>query len=106
MPFDPRCIFRRAEAELGREIEGHDHADGHGFAMEQVVAIAAFQLQRMAEGVAQIQQRPGAGLPLILGDDGGLGGAADAHGALPRGIVAVDDGRPMLLEPGEEGRHR
>ena len=69
MAFDARRIVRRAEAEARRKVEGHHHADGHGLAMQQLVCIAAFGLQRMAEGVAEIEQRAGAGLALVLADD-------------------------------------
>ena len=70
--------------------------------MEQLVAIAAFGLERMAEGMAEIEQRAArrsrSSAPTIRG----LGGAGDGDGVAPGGEIAVEQGGAMALQPGEE----
>ncbi len=62
---------------LDREGEGQPHADGDRLAMQQPVRIAGEGLERMAEGVAEIEQRAGAGLLALVGrDDRRLGAHA------------------------------
>ena len=67
-----------------RKAEGERHAGGDRLAVEQPVGEAAGRLQRMAEGVAEIEQRPVAGLALVAGHDRGLGAAAHGDGVLAR----------------------
>ncbi len=59
----------------------------------------------MPEGVAEVEQHAVAGLRLVAGDDGGLGGdaALDGLGQHAR-IVAVKQALPMAVEPLEERR--
>ena len=45
----------RAEAERGGELEGEQAADRHGLAVQQPVRIAGRRLERVAEGVAEVQ---------------------------------------------------
>ena len=103
MPAHARHRFGRAEAELGREIESEPHAQRHRLAMQQRVAEAGLGFERMAEGVAEIQERALAGLALVDRDDSGLGGAALQHRLAPRIGIAGDELRPRLLQPFEEG---
>ena len=98
-------ILRRAEAELGREIEGQRHAGAHRLAMQQVGAEAGLGLERMAEGMAEIEQRAQVGgLALVGGHDARLGTAAllDRVGALGR--VARQHRGAVLLAPCPERR--
>ena len=62
MPLDADGILRRAQPMLDRIGEGEPHADGDRLAMQQPVGIAGEGFERMAEGMAEIEQRPGAGL--------------------------------------------
>ena len=53
------------------------HADRHALAMHEAGAVVAGRrLQRMAERVAEIEQRAVAGLEFVARDDIGLGAAA------------------------------
>ena len=103
MRGDPFRILRAAQAKARRIAEGERHAGGHALAMEQRVGKAGIGLQRMAEGVAQVQQGAPAGrLALVIGDDRRL----SAHAALDRigaGCrVAVQQPVGIGLAPGEE----
>jgi hypothetical protein len=64
------------------------HADGDRFAVQQVVGIAALGLQRMAEGVAEVEQRPRARFPFVGDDDRRLGTAARGDRRAPRAGLA------------------
>ena len=87
MPGHAICRSRRAETSALGEAEGLHHADGHAFAMEQRCGIAGGRFQRMAEGVAEIEQCAHACFGLVLGHDRSLGlaGAADGMNARLRG---------------------
>ena len=92
----------RDQAAPGREGEGEHHADRHRLAVEQAVGIAGGGFQRVAEGVAEIEQGAGAALlALVGGDDCGLAAAGDGD-RLVALRPAGDDGAPVLLQPGEE----
>ena len=106
MAAHARRRLRRTEAESRREIEGEPHADGHRLAMQQRVAEAALGLERMAEGVAEIEQRALAGLALVGGDDRGLGGAAAQHRLVPRVGVAGEQRRRRALRARRRKRGR
>ena len=57
-----------------RIARGEHHAERDRFAMQQPVGKAGLRLERMAEGVAEIEQGARAGgLALVLGDDPRLG---------------------------------
>ncbi len=62
-------IVRRDHAELRRKFRREHHADRHPLAVEQAVGEAGRGFQRMAEGVAEIEQRALAGLALVADDD-------------------------------------
>ena len=80
------------------------HADRHALAMHQPGAvIAGRRFQRMAEGVAEIEQRPVAGLEFVARHDIGLG-AAGFGDRLGARRTAGKHVAPVLLEPGEEIR--
>ena len=76
----PRRRRRRAEPSSSRQPERQADADGHRLAVQQPVGIAGPGLQRMAEGVAQVEQHAVAGLGLVAGDDVGLALHADGDG--------------------------
>src|SRR5690606_31413322 len=59
-------------------------------------------LQRMREGMAEIQQLAIAGLSLVCRHDGGLGTTARDDGPTQGGTVAPDDARSFGLQPSEE----
>ena len=70
----------RRPGPAGSEAEGQADADGDGLAVQQPVGEAGPGLQRVAEGVAEVEQHAVAGLGLVAGDDGGLARHADGHG--------------------------
>ena len=73
--------------------------------MKQCVGKAGLGLQRMAEGVAKVQQGAGAGgLALVLRHDARLGLHALCHRIFQRFGIARSDFRAVLLAPGEELR--
>ena len=86
MPLDAGHVVGRAEALLGGEGEGKPHADGDGLAVQEAVGVAGEGLKRMAESMAEIEQRAGAALLALVGlNDRGLGADArgDGRGAWP-----------------------
>ena len=100
--FSPNCVLACAQALAGGEPKGLGHADGHGFTMQQVLAIAAFGLQGVAEGVAEIEQGPAAGFPFVLRHDFRLHLHRASHG---EGQVVGRQGgdlAAMGFQPGEE----
>ena len=68
-----RGVVGAKELAPRREAEGERHADRHRLAVQQPVGEAGLGLERVAEGVAEIEQRALAGLALVVGDDAGLG---------------------------------
>ena len=62
-----RALRRRPaqQAEPRRELEGQRHAERDRLAVQQPVGEAGRGLERMAEGVAEIEQRAVAGLALV-----------------------------------------
>ena len=90
--------------EPRRKAERQRHAGGDRLAMQQPVGKAASRFQRVTESVAEIEQRPLAGLALVARHDRGLGAAAHGDGVLARGTRAcAKDVAPVRLQPGEEG---
>src|SRR5262249_48328608 len=58
MRLDPRGIARSGEAKCGREAERHGATDRDAFAMHEAGGIICGDgLERMAESVAEIEQR-------------------------------------------------
>ena len=74
---------RRAE-----NSNGERHAEPDRLAVQQPVGEAGRRLERVAEGVAEIEQRAVAGLALVARDDRGLGAAAHRDGVFARGPPA------------------
>ena len=92
----------RAEAEAGREVEGERAADRDRLAVQQPVGVAGGGLERVAEGVAEVEERALALLGLVADDDRGLHLAGAADGVQARVRVAGGEGGGVRLEPGEE----
>ncbi len=99
-----RSVGGRAEPEPDREGRCEHDAERHRLPVEQRVAVARERFQRVAERVAEIEQRAGAGLALIGRDQGSLGAAARHDRVLPGRVVARQQGRAVRLEPGEQRR--
>src|SRR5882762_10286919 len=96
---DAMRILPRGEAEAHGEIESEDHAEGHGFAMQEPVAKPGLGLERMAKGVAKIQQGAVvAGLALIGGDDYCLHPATHHDRARQRGRFEIAYRPPLRFE--------
>ena len=78
IPIAARCARTRLGASCaqrpsrGRQFEGQRAADRHALAMQQPVGIAGRRLERVAEGVAEVEKRPLALLGLVAADDAGL----------------------------------
>ena len=95
-------VVGRAQAEVAREAERAGHADRHALAVDQRLAVVMGEaLERVAEGVAEIEQRALALLDLVGGDDARLGGAARRDRLQPR-RPAGEHRAPVAFEPGEE----
>ena len=95
-------VLPRAEPEPDREAEGEAHPDRHRLAMDEPGGVVAgHALERVREGVAEVEQRPLAVLALVADDDRGLRPAA-----LGDGVVALrpagEDPAPVRLAPFEE----
>ena len=84
MAFDARGISFSDHAELGRQLRGQHHADGNAFAVKQPVGEAGRGFERMAEGVAEIEQRALAVLALVARNDRSLGAAGSCDRMLAR----------------------
>ena len=72
------------------------------FAVEQPIGKSGRGFQRMAESMAEIEQRAFAGLALVARHDRRLGAARGRDGVFARGAAGEDVGM-VGLEPGEEG---
>ena len=92
----------RQQAAPRREFERERHAERDRLAVQQPAGEAGGRLERVPEGVAEIEQRPLAGLALVAADDRRLHAAAHRDGVLARGS-AGEHLLPVGLEPGEEG---
>ena len=106
MPAHAVRLLPRSKTETHREIERQHHAERHRLAMQQPVAEPGLGLQRMAEGMAEIQQRPVAGLALVGRDDVRLHAAADHDGAGQRRRFEIADRAAFGFQPVEEIRRR
>ena len=98
----PCAVALGTQSEANRQVEREAYADGHRFAVQQRLAEAALGLQRVTEGVSQVEERPAAAFLFVVGDDGGLGGATGVHRAPPRLPVAGAESGPGIFQPGEE----
>ena len=101
-----QLLAHLARGELEREAERQRHADADRLAMQQGAAvIPGLRLQRMGEGVAQVQQRaPALGLLLALValDHPRLGETRPPHRLGLELGIAREQGRTVRLAPGEE----
>ena len=100
--FDAGGIGIRDHAELRGKLRRQHHADGNALAMEQAIGEAGCSLQRMAEGMTEIEQRALAVFALVAGDNRGLGAAGGCDRVLARSAAGKDVGM-VGVEPGEEG---
>src|SRR6056297_4314571 len=102
MRLDTARILPAAQPLRNREAEGLRHAQSHGLAMNQTGGIITrHALQGMAESMAEIEQRPLAGLAFVARHDRRLGPAGDFHGVLALGPATIYP-RPVGLAPGKE----
>ena len=96
-----------AVAQPDRQHEGQPQPDGHGFPMQQAAIVPHLGFQRVAEGVAQVEQGAAidaALLALIGRDHAGLEGTGHADGLGLHGGVARQHRRPVALTPCEQCR--
>ena len=103
MPLHARGVTWRDHAELRREVGRQHHADRDALAMEQPVGKPGGGFQRMAERVAEIEQRSLAVLAFVARDDRRLGAARGGDGVFARRAAGKDLG-VVGFEPGEERR--
>jgi ribonucleoside-diphosphate reductase alpha chain len=96
-------VILRGKTEPGGEAVRQDHADRHRFAMVQAVGVAGGGFQRMAECVAEIEQRALSLFALVSGDGLGLGAAGGGDGMLAL-RPAGGDRTPVGGQPDEEFR--
>ena len=84
-------------------MKRRDHAPGDGFAVQQRT-ITARRLNRMAEGVAEIENHAHTKLPLIQADHLGLHPDGGRDHLLQRRRIALVNGLAMALNEAEERR--
>ncbi len=92
---------RPSQPSATRRASRERHADADGFAVQPAL-VAADGLERVAEGVARVQQRAAALLAFVLGDDGGLDLAAAPNRVGQRRGVEAPQVVDVALEPREE----
>jgi len=92
MALDPGGIGFGNHAEFGGKFRRQHHADGNAFAVKQAIGKAGRSLQRMAERVAEIEQRALAVFALVAGDDRGLGAAGGRNRVLTCRAAGEDVG--------------
>ena len=95
-----------AESEPDREIEREPHAERDRLAVQQRVAESGLGLERVAERVAEIEERPLALLALVGGDDLRFRGTAPQHRLAPRGRVAGDETGAAVSSQSKKARSR
>src|SRR5690242_3526449 len=101
MRRDALGVLVGAQPLARREAEGERHAGGDRLAVQQPVGKAGLRLQRMAEGMAEVEQRAlAAGLALILADDPRLGGDAGRDRLQAEVDITVEQRRAVRLAPG------
>jgi len=101
MTRDARGLFRRQQAAPGRERESQRHADRHRLAMQQATGKSRGRFQRMAESMAEIEQRALAAFAFVARDDIRLHPATGRHRDFARG-AAFENALPIRFQPGEE----
>jgi hypothetical protein len=72
MGRNARRDARAADADAFGEAERHCHADGDRLAMQEPLAEARRRFQRVAEGMAEIEQRANPRLGLVGSDNAAL----------------------------------
>src|SRR5271156_3727185 len=72
-------VLARAQIQPDRQLKCQRHADGHAFAMDQTVAKSGCRLERMAEGMTQIEQGALSAFTLVPCDDLSLHAAGMGH---------------------------
>src|ERR1700720_3631591 len=104
MRFDPRLVPRAAKSAARREAERAGHANRDRLAMHKPCSIVGGEaLERMAKGMAEIEQRPFALLMLVARDNRRLGFAARRNRMHTRGSPR-EDRAPIGFQPGVESR--
>ena len=93
----------RQQAELTGEAGGHRHAGRHRLPM-QPFAVAGAELDRVAEGMTEVEQRTPAPLALVARDDPGLQLTGPADRGVQRRGIPLHQRVGVLLDPGEELR--
>src|SRR5665213_2914480 len=99
----PHGIGCTDQAFAGGEFESQRHAERDSFAVQQPPGKAGAGFQRVAESMAEIEQRAFAGLALVARDDARFATAADRDGVLARGATR-EYFLPVGFQPGKERR--
>ena len=94
--------IRRHQAHAHRQIAGHHHAAANRLAM-QPSAVTEAGFNRVAEGVAEVENRPQALFTLVLADHPGLDLAAALDGIRQGRFVARQQVVEMGFDPAEKG---
>src|ERR1700732_1087415 len=91
MQFDPRLVLQAAKSAARREAERASHANRDRLAMHKPCSIIRGEaFERMAKGMAEIEQRPFAPLTLVARDNRRLGLAARRNRMNARGSARED----------------
>ena len=96
---DAAGVLARRKPQPGRKAMCQHHADGDAFAMQQPVGIAGGLFERVAEGVAEIQQGTDASFLLVGEDEPGLGGATASDHFGAQGGVAGKQRATVFFQP-------
>jgi hypothetical protein len=99
MRAEPRRRFLTHEPEPRRGFKGQRTADRDAFAVQKPLGIARGRLQRMAESMAEIEQRAFALLGLVARHDIGLHLHRAAHRLLPQRHIARRQSRDRTRAP-------
>ena len=109
-PTARRCASTRSASSAGQRPSAAEKRKAQAMPMatpspctSRCAVVADELFERMAEGVAEIEQRAVALLGLVARDDGGLGFAAHRDGVAQLG-AACEHRLPVRFEPGEEMR--
>src|SRR6185437_9328285 len=100
--LQPRGIVGRAETQADRKTQRQGHADGDTLAVKQPVGITGGGLQRVPEGMPQIEQGAVAGLTFVARHDIGLHPAGMGDGMDAGSLIAFKDFETILLKPRKE----
>src|SRR5262245_31789923 len=93
----------RDQAKPSRKRESKHDAECHCLAMQQAIGESRCRLEGMAKRVAEVEERPVAGLALVARHDRRLGAAARGNRFIAR-RAAGEDLAPPGLERAEERR--